>query len=176
MITVSMTINNKKVGPIEVPASLKMIDFLHEYLALTGTKFGCGAGICHACTIIVDEKDGTSHTMRTCINGVGDFNGKVLRTIEGHAKRNALGQITALSPVQETFIKHFSFQCGWCTSGFVNEATVLVEDLKKNPIEKDQVEARIEDALKDHICRCTGYRKYYVGLRDLILSQGGLVK
>lgn len=176
MITVQMTINNKKVGPFDVDESLKMIDFLHEYVNLTGTKFGCGVGVCHACVIIVDEPNGTSRTERTCINGVGKFNGKNLRTVEGHAKRNAMGQIVSLSPVQKTFVDHFSFQCGWCTSGFVNESTVLVEKLQQNPIEKSDVEQVITDTLKTHICRCSGYRKYYVGLRDLILSQGGLVK
>lgn len=176
MISVKMTINNKVVGPFEVDESLKMIDFLHEYVNLTGTKFGCGIGVCHACVIIVDEEDGSSHTERTCINGVTKFNGKKLRTIEGHAKRNTSGQITSLSPVQQTFIEHFSFQCGWCTSGFVNESTVLVEKLAKNPINKAEVEQVIEDTLKEHVCRCTGYRKYYVGLRDLVLSQNGLTK
>lgn len=176
MITVNMTINNKVIGPVDVDESVKMIDFLHEYLGLTGTKFGCGIGVCHACTIIVDEVDGSSHTERTCINGVGNFNGKKLRTVEGHAKRNTLGQITALSPVQQTFVDHFSFQCGWCTSGFVNESTVLIEKLQKSPIKREDVESVIEETLKDHVCRCSGYRKYYVGLRDLVLSQKGLVR
>lgn len=176
MITVTMTINGNVVGPIDVDESVKMIDFLHEYQGLTGTKFGCGIGVCHACSIIVDDADGGSHTERTCINGVGNFNGKRLRTVEGHAKRNLMGQIAALSPVQQTFVDHFSFQCGWCTSGFVNESTVLVEQLAKQPIAKEHVENVIENALKKHICRCSGYRKYYVGLRDLVLSQPGLVK
>ncbi len=176
MITVSMTINDKKVGPMEVDNSLMMIDFLHHYMNLTGTKFGCGAGICHACVVIVEDEEGNSETLRTCINGVGRFNGKRVRTVEGHAKRNRMGQITSLSPIQETFATHFSFQCGWCTSGFINASTVLIEKLKKEPISSDQVEATIEEALNNHICRCSGYRKYYEGLKDFILSTDGLIK
>ena len=70
MITVNMTINDRLIGPIEVDDNTMMIDFLHEYVNLTGTKFGCGVGVCHACTIVVDGADGSSESVRTCINGV----------------------------------------------------------------------------------------------------------
>ena len=99
MITVNMTINDRLIGPIEVDDNTMMIDFLHEYVNLTGTKFGCGVGVCHACTIVVDGADGSSESVRTCINGVGRFNGQRIRTVEGHAQRNNLGKIIALSPV-----------------------------------------------------------------------------
>ena len=71
----SMTINGKKIGPMQVPAGLSMIDFLHEYLGLTGSRLGCGQGICHACVVIVDHADGTSEEARTCINGAHFFDG-----------------------------------------------------------------------------------------------------
>ena len=57
-------------GPIEVPEGLMMIDFLHEYLGLTGSRLGCGQGVCHACVVIVDKPDGSSEEVRTCITGV----------------------------------------------------------------------------------------------------------
>lgn len=172
--SIKLTINNQAVGPIEVADGVMMIEFLHEYLNLTGTKFGCGAGVCHACTVIVDDEQGMSEVVRTCINGVERFNGKRVRTVEGHARQNALGEITALSPVQEAFLEHFSFQCGWCTSGFVNESTALLERLERQPIAKDQVEKVVEDALSEHVCRCTGYVKYYAAVKDLILNTKGL--
>lgn len=174
--TVSMTINNKPVGPFEVPESLMMVHFLHEYVDLTGTKFGCGAGVCHACVVIVDNADGTTETHRSCITGVGFFNGKNIRTVEGHAKTNEKGEIIALSPVQDAFIKHFSFQCGYCTSGFVNQATVLVESLKKQPVAVADVESTIEEHLGEHICRCTGYIRYYQAMKQLIIDTPGLTK
>ena len=166
----SMTVNGKAVGPFEVSDNLAMIDFLHEYLGLTGTKFGCGIGVCHACVVIVDEPDGSGRTLRSCINGALDFAGKSVRTLEGHARDGKL------SAVQQAFVEHFSFQCGFCTSGFVNEATRFVEELAKDPIGRDQVEAKIEEALGEHICRCSGYVRYYEALRDLILSDPKLTK
>ena len=172
--SIKLTINNQAVGPIDVADGVMMIEFLHEYLNLTGTKFGCGAGVCLASTVIVDDEQGMSEVVRTCINGVERFNGKRVRTVEGHARQNSLGEITALSPVQEAFLEHFSFQCGWCTSGFVNESTALLERLERQPIAKDQVEKVVEDALSEHVCRCTGYVKYYAAVKDLILKTKGL--
>ncbi|WDE05760.1 (2Fe-2S)-binding protein [Thalassomonas viridans] len=171
---IQMTVNGQQVGPVEVPEGLKMIEFLHEYLNLTGTKFGCGVGVCHACTVIVEGKNGVSEVVRSCISGVERFAGKKVRTIEGHAKRNEAGEITELSPVQMAFLEHFSFQCGWCTSGFVNETTALMERLAKNPVAVSDVEQVVEEALKEHICRCTGYVKYYQGVKALILNTRGL--
>lgn len=162
--TLRMTVNGQAVGPHDVPDGLAMIDYLHEYLGLTGTKFGCGIGVCHACVVIVDQPDGTSRTERSCIAGAAGFAGQTVRTVEGHA------QDGRLSPVQQAFVDHFAFQCGWCTSGFVNEATRLVEELARSPVPKDQVQRRIESALGEHICRCTGYVRYFEAMRDLILA------
>ncbi len=174
MQDVNLTINGEKIGPISVPPTLMMVSFLHEYLNKTGTKFGCGAGICHACTVIVDNDDGTSETMRTCIIPAIDYNGKHIRTIEGHAETDDSGEIVKLSPVQQAYCDGYSFQCGWCTSGMTNEGTVLVEKLKKQPVAKDKVEDTILQAMGSHVCRCTGYTKYYGALKKLILETPGL--
>ncbi|AFQ50572.1 (2Fe-2S)-binding protein [Burkholderia cepacia] len=172
----SVNINGKSVGPMQVPEGLMMIEFLHEYAGLTGSRLGCGQGICHACVVIVDKPDGTSEEMRTCITGAHFFHGRSIRTIEGHAKRNDAGEVVELSPVQQKFLEHFSFQCGYCTPGFVNAATVLIERLKREPIAKADVERTITDALNAHICRCTGYVRYYEAVKDVILTTPGLVK
>jgi xanthine dehydrogenase YagT iron-sulfur-binding subunit len=174
-LPVSIKVNGEIVGPTDVPAGLMMIDFLHEYLHLTGSRLGCGQGICHACVVIVDNPDGTSEEMRTCITGANFFHGKTIRTIEGHARRNEAGEVVELSPIQQKFLEHFSFQCGYCTPGFVNAATVLIERLKRQPIGRDQVEQTITDALNDHICRCTGYVRYYEAVREVVLTTPGLV-
>ncbi len=175
-LPVSVKVNGEIVGPTDVPAGLMMIDFLHEYLHLTGSRLGCGQGICHACVVIVDKPDGTSEEVRTCITGANFFHGKTIRTIEGHARRNEAGEVVELSPIQQKFLEHFSFQCGYCTPGFVNAATVLIERLKRQPIAKDQVEQTITEALNDHICRCTGYVRYYEAVKEVVMTTPGLVK
>ena len=114
--------------------------------------------------------------MRTCITGAHFFHGRSIRTIEGHAKRNDAGEVVELSPIQQKLLEHFSFQCGYCTPGFVNAATVLIERLKREPIAKADVERTITDALNAHLCRCTGYVRYYEAVKDVILTTPGLVK
>ena len=78
--------------------------------------------------------------------------------------------------MQQAFLDHFSFQCGYCTPGFVNAATVLIERLRRAPIARDDVEATVAAALESHICRCTGYVRYYAAVRDLILTTPGLTR
>ena len=170
----SLKINGKMVGPVDLPEGISMLDFLHEYLNLTGTRMGCNQGICHACVIIVDHPDGTSEEMRTCITGAHFFNGKSVRTIEGIAKEERGKEIP--SPIQQAFMDHFSFQCGYCTPGFVNATTVFMEKLAKEPIVEAQLEQAILEALNPHICRCTGYVRYYEAVRDLVMNTPGLIK
>ena len=164
MTSLAITINGRAYGPMEVRDDLTMNDFLREYLGLTGTKFGCGAAQCLACAVIVDQPDGTSFTNPTCIVAAVNFNGKSIRTVEGHAKD---GVITAL---QKSFIEHFAFQCGYCTPGFLNEGQVLLDRLAKKPVARDDLEATITEALDGHLCRCTGYIKYHQAVRDVILA------
>lgn len=172
VIPVTVKVNGVSHGPSDVPAGLMMIDYLHETLGLTGSRLGCGQGICHACVVIVDHADGTSETVRTCITGANYFDGKTVRTVEGHATHDADGKVT-LAPIQQAFLDHFSFQCGYCTPGFVNAATVLIEKLKRKPVARADLEAAITEGLNDHICRCTGYVRYYEAVRDVILKTPG---
>ncbi|WP_336071115.1 (2Fe-2S)-binding protein [Nitratireductor rhodophyticola] len=171
----SLTVNGKTVGPIDVPEGMMMQDFLHEYLNLTGARLGCGQGICHACTIAVEHEDGTLDERRTCITGAHWFDGRHVRTVEGIAERDEEGAIAMLSPVQKAFIEHFSFQCGYCTPGFVIGATVLIDRLRREPVAREQLEDVITEALDRHICRCTGYVRYFEAVRDVVLRTPGLV-
>jgi xanthine dehydrogenase YagT iron-sulfur-binding subunit len=171
---IKMMINGRGIGPVEVPEGLPMLDCLHEIIGLTGSRRGCGIGECHACVVIHDRPDGTSEEVRTCIMPAHFFDGKAIRTIEGHATRNAGGEIVALSPVQQKFLEHYSFQCGYCTPGFVNGATVLMERLRREPVLRSRVESVITEALDIHLCRCTGYVRYYAAVKDLILTTPGL--
>ncbi len=113
MTRLAITINGRALAPTEVRDDLTMNDFLREHLGMTGTKFGCGAAQCLSCAIIVDNPDGTSYTSPTCVVSAISFDGKAIRTVEGHAKN---GELTAL---QKAFIEHFAFQCGYCTAGFL---------------------------------------------------------
>jgi aerobic-type carbon monoxide dehydrogenase small subunit (CoxS/CutS family) len=160
----AITINGRALPPTEVRDDLTMNDFLREHLGMTGTKFGCGAAQCLSCAVIIDNPDGTSYTSPTCVVSATSFDGKAIRTVEGHAKN---GELTAL---QKAFIDHFAFQCGYCTAGFLNEAQVLLERLAKKPVARDELEKTIGEALNGHICRCTGYIKYHEAVRDVVLA------
>jgi len=169
-ITLRTTVNGTPVGPHEIPDGLSMNDYLREYLGLTGTKFGCGVGECQACVVILDSPDGTSELVRTCITEASFFEGGRVRTVEGHAKDGIP------SKVQAAYLDHFAFQCGYCTSGFVNAGHVLLEDIARNPVAKEQVEERILQGMDGQICRCTGYVRYYAALRDIILGDPALTR
>jgi aerobic-type carbon monoxide dehydrogenase small subunit (CoxS/CutS family) len=160
----NLTINGRAYGPVEVRDELSMNDFLREYLGMTGTKFGCGAAQCLSCAVIVDDPDGTSYTSPTCVASAASFDGKIIRTVEGLARDGEL------STLQKAFIRHFSFQCGYCTAGFLNEGQVLLERLAKAPVKRADLENTIAEALDGHICRCTGYIKYHEAVRDVILA------
>jgi aerobic-type carbon monoxide dehydrogenase small subunit (CoxS/CutS family) len=170
MATISITVNGKAIGPHEIPDGLSMNDYLREYLNLTGTKFGCGIGLCSACVIIHDGPDGTSKTAHTCITSAQSFDGQSVRTIESHAHNGVP------TKVQSAFLDAFAFQCGYCTPGFVAAAQVLLETLAKAPVAKSGVEGAVASALDGHLCRCTGYVRYYAALRDLILADTRLTK
>lgn len=168
----TLQINGRRYGPIEVPDDMMLVDVLHEYLGLTGTRFGCGQGVCRACTVIVDDDQGPRE-VRSCITGAHYFQDKPIRTVEGHATPGADGERPRLSAVQQAFLDHFSFQCGYCTPGFVNAATVLLERLGKQPVrdyEREEVRALILEALNPHLCRCTGYVRYYQAVEELVLA------
>ena len=73
-------------------------------------------------------------------------------------------------------MEHYSFQCGYCTPGFVNAATLLLERLAKHPVALSELEGAINGALENHICRCTGYVRYYEAVRDVVLKTPGLIR
>jgi len=108
----SITINGKAYGPLELRDELSMNDFLREYLGLTGTKFGCGLAQCLSCAVIIDNPDGTSQTSPTCIVPAASFAGKSIRTVEGHAQN---GQLSVL---QKAFVEHFRFNAATARPGF----------------------------------------------------------
>ena len=171
----TLTVNGKTIGPVEVPLNMPMVDFLHEHLNLTGTRFGCGQGVCHACTVVEVGSDGSMTESRTCVFTAHYFNKKSIITVEGQAQYDEQGKLESLSPVQQAFIDHFAFQCGYCAPGFVTGATVFIDGLKRQPVRRENLESAIEDALNEHICRCTGYVRYYKAVKEVALATPGCV-
>lgn len=170
-----VVINGIRYATDNIPQDTLMVDYLREYLNLTGTRWSCRQAQCRACVVIVDHEDGTSETVFTCINSVDFFNGKKIRTVEGQTQNSDILSFDALSALQKEFLLNYSFQCSYCTPGFINEATVLLESLKRHPVPKDQVRSVITTALDTHLCRCTGYVRYYEAVEKIIHSTPGLV-
>jgi len=119
-----------------------LLYLLREHFGLVGTKFGCGVGICGACTVIVDGV-----AQRSCITPAASVDGAEVRTVEG------LETGGRLHPVQQAWLDHAVPQCGYCQAGQIMSAVALLEE---NPTPSD---ADIEAALDDNLCRCGTYRR-----------------
>jgi len=122
---------------------------LRDELEMTGTKFGCGVGICGACTVHVDGK-----ATRSCITPLSLVEGKEIRTIEGLAAVNDDGSLT-LNVVQQAFIDEQVPQCGWCMSGQIMTASAFLED---NPAPSGE---EIVEAMGRNYCRCGCYNRIF---------------
>lgn len=168
-VTVELTINGKKVKKT-IPDDKVLADFLHDEMNLTGTKVCCALGVCKACTIAYQEEEGgVLKRAQACTTPTTSMQGFHIQTVEGLSKDGKL------SPLQEAFLKNFSFQCGYSAPGFLMGATVLLDQLKRQPITVDKIPEAIEGALGEHLCRCTGYVKYYAAIREVILESRGLI-
>lgn len=139
-------------APVEltVPANRTLLSVLRDDLALTGTKEGCGAGECGACTVIMDGL-----AVNACLILAPELNGKHIETVEGLAKGDRL------SPLQESFIEHMALQCGFCTPGMLMSAESL---LRENP---HPTREEIATAMSGNLCRCTGYKKIVEAIEDV---------
>jgi len=139
-----VTINRQSYTVTDDPSAL-LLWILRDELGLTGTKFGCGMGICGACTVHVDGV-----ATRACITPVATVEGRDIRTIEGLAGADSDGVIT-LHPVQQAFIDEQVPQCGWCMSGQIMTAAAF---LAENPSPSEE---EIISALGNNYCRCGCY-------------------
>ena len=139
-----LTINGESHEVADNP-NAPLLWALRDELGLTGTKFGCGAGICGACTVHIDGV-----AMRSCITPLAAAAGREIRTIEGLADTAADGTIT-LHPLQQAFIDEQVPQCGWCMSGQIMTAAAF---LAQNPA---PTEEDIVDAMGNNYCRCGCY-------------------
>jgi xanthine dehydrogenase YagT iron-sulfur-binding subunit len=138
-VLISLRVNGR-----DVQASLEprrtLLSVLREELGLTGAKHGCGRGTCGACTVIVDGE-----TVYACLTLAIDCEGRDIRTVEG------LANAERLHPVQEAFVEHDGYQCGFCTPGQVVSAVALLEH---NP---HPTEDEIRYEMAGNLCRCGAY-------------------
>ena len=156
MHTITVTINGKPEY-LSVPSNMTLLHMLRDKLALTGTKNGCEAGECGACTVLVDGEP-----VNSCMMLAVEADGREVTTVEG------LAQDGKLTDLQEAFVHHNAIQCGFCTPGMLISGEALLE---RNP---DPGEEEIEDALLGNLCRCTGYVRIIEAVRDAA-GKGGAV-
>lgn len=129
---------------------------LRTDLALTGTKYGCGEGICGACAVVID---GQAH--RSCRVPMADVAGAAVTTIEGLAGNGKL------HPLQQAFIDHGAFQCGYCTSGMLMDAYALLHE------DPRPTRAKIIAGLEHNLCRCGAHQRIIAAIEQAAVEMAG---
>ncbi|MGC9334073.1 MAG: (2Fe-2S)-binding protein [Anaerolineae bacterium] len=152
--SIVVTINGA-LEHVDVPSNMTLLQMLREKLALTGTKNGCEAGECGACTVLVNGEP-----VNSCMMLAVEADGQEILTIEGLAPEGDL------SPLQQAFVEHNAVQCGFCTPGMLMSAHAL---LQRNP---HPSEHDIREALLGNLCRCTGYVRIIDAIQDAA-ARGG---
>lgn len=155
MRQVSFTLNGAPTR-VTVDDTRSLLWVLRDDLGLTGTKFGCGESLCGACTVLVDDK-----AVRSCAVTVKDVEGRRVTTIEGLARGGKL------HPLQEAFVAHTGFQCGFCTPGMIMGAYAV---LLANP---RATRAEIVAGMDDHLCRCGAHVRILDAIES-VAAKGGV--
>jgi aerobic-type carbon monoxide dehydrogenase small subunit (CoxS/CutS family) len=138
-VNLTLTVNGRPWSG-DVSARLTLSDLLREHLGLPGTHVGCEQGVCGACTILVNGE-----AVRSCLMLAVQADGMWLTTIEG------MGEPGRLSQLQEAFVRHRAFQCGFCTPGFLASAEEILRSGRRYSREE------LRRLLSGNVCRCTGY-------------------
>src|SRR5262245_56304633 len=146
-MSLQLTVNGRS-RELNIETRKTLADALREDLGLTGTHLGCEHGVCGACTVLVNGE-----AVRSCLMLAVQARGAEILTIEG------LEQNGQLHPIQQAFRESHSFQCGFCTPGFVISTLAFLNE-SNNPSEEE-----IREALSGNICRCTGYQSIVEGVR-----------
>jgi isoquinoline 1-oxidoreductase subunit alpha len=135
-----LTVNRKRVQ-VEADAEMPLLWVLRDLLNLTGTKYGCGQGLCGACTVHVDGK-----AVRSCLTPVAQVEGKAVTTIEGLSADRS-------HPVQRAWVAEEVPQCGYCQSGQIMSACALLAQ------HRQPTDAQIDHAMAGNLCRCGTYQR-----------------
>ena len=150
MVSVSLTVNGS-LQTLSLDPRTTLLDVLREHLDLTGTKKGCDQGQCGACTILMDGR-----RINSCLTFAAMYDGAQITTIEGLAVNGVL------HPLQQAFIDHDAFQCGYCTSGQICSAAGLIaEGRAKNADE-------IRELMSGNICRCGAYTNIVAAVEQVV--------
>ena len=153
-VSVSLQINGRP-RQFDIEPWTTLLDLLREQCQLSGTKKGCDHGQCGACTAIVDGQ-----RINTCLALAVVYDGASITTVEGLASGDTL------HPVQQAFIDHDAFQCGYCTAGQIMSAVALLEE---GHAEDD---AQIAEFMSGNLCRCAAYPNIRAAIRDVRDSAG----
>lgn len=145
---ITLTVN-EVVETVDVPQHMTLLQMLREKLSLTGTKNGCAAGECGACTVLLNDEP-----VNSCMVLAAECDGARITTVEGLAKSGKL------SKLQQTIIKTGGVQCGFCTPGMLISATALLNRIP------DPTETEIREALVGNLCRCTGYFRIVEAVKE----------
>ncbi len=144
---------------VTVDETRMLLWVLRDDLGLTGTKFGCGESVCGACTVLINDE-----AVRSCVTPVSEVDGKTVVTIEGLARDDRL------HPLQEAFVKHLGYQCGYCTPGMIMGAHAL---LLKNP---RPTRAQIIEHMDTHLCRCGAHVRIFDAIESASAAMAGGVR
>jgi aerobic-type carbon monoxide dehydrogenase small subunit (CoxS/CutS family) len=155
MNPIRFSLNGRPVR-LDLDEGSTLLRALRTEFALTGTKYGCGEGLCGACTVLVDGR-----AVRSCVTPLGQVAGKQVVTVEGLARGNTL------HPLQQAFIDHGAVQCGYCTPGMLLSAVAL---LQANPRpSREQVIAHMDR----NLCRCGAYERIVDAIEAAGRQMGG---
>ena len=152
MHSIVVTVNGE-TEYLAVPSNMTLLQLLREKLALTGTKNGCEAGECGACTVLMNGEP-----VNSCLVLAVEADGAEIVTVEGLAEGDQL------TPLQQAFVDHNAVQCGFCTPGMLISAHAL---LKRNP---QPTEEEVKEALVGNLCRCTGYNRIVQAVQKVAYS------
>ena len=157
-IPITLTINGE-VRHLTVEPWTSLLDLLRDELDLTGTKKGCDHGQCGACTVLIDDR-----RVNSCLTLAVMKDGASITTIEGLAEGDAL------HPMQDAFIEHDAFQCGYCTPGQICSAVGLMKEGRAHSAEE------IRELMSGNLCRCGCYVNIVTAIEQVIGSDGARVK
>jgi xanthine dehydrogenase YagT iron-sulfur-binding subunit len=171
MLPITLSIN-KQSHQLTVDTRTSLLDLLREHLDLTGSKKGCDHGQCGACTVLLDGR-----RVNSCLTLAVAAQGAEITTIEG------LGTPEHLSPMQQSFLDHDGFQCGYCTPGQICSATALLDETKKGELSLVSFQSRrtdhpeltddeIRERMSGNICRCGAYPNIVAAVRTVAGSGG----
>jgi len=155
-VPLTFTLNGQETTVLVSP-DWSLLRLLRDELELTGTKEGCGAGECGACTVLLDDL-----AVNSCLLPAMEVEGRRVTTIEGLSSPDG-----RLHPLQQSFIEHGAVQCGFCTPGMIMSAAAL---LRENPAPDEH---QIRTAIAGNLCRCTGYTQIVQAVDQAAKAAGG---